>query len=329
MYQIGTLCKLKFITGSRDAGSYASLWTSIIRPLLDCGDWFMHPYGFKFDIEYLYYDKQSEQIRLVYVPTNKNVSTHDNFKEMAADITRIISVDDPALENKILRAIMKNSNPNELMEILRTFTSAQSYRVNEGLKIPSDELKVADNIRAYGESQSTTDIIIEISDKTSRAKDKKKPSGVFGGWSGKKKPQSEKAPDMKRNIQAESVKLHDIQEESVGDADAVLKNIGQSNLPALIELNIKDGEVFSIGRYDAAVGRVQSSFEFDRTTKAVSRRHCVIEKEDAKYVITDLASGAGTFINGEKLSPNTPCVLVTGNKVSFGNFGADYIFQVM
>ena len=108
---------------------------------------------------------------------------------------------------------------------------------------------------------------------------------------------------------------------------ARLRFIGRAALPEGIDIQIAVGEVFSIGRFDASVGKQQSSFEFDKKTKAVSRRHAVVERGADGYTIVDLASSAGTFINGQKLPPNTPCEVKRGCYVSFGNSGADYIWE--
>jgi hypothetical protein len=108
---------------------------------------------------------------------------------------------------------------------------------------------------------------------------------------------------------------------------ALLRLIGSERLPAGIDVSIAEGEIFTVGRYDAAAGRRMSSFEFDRMTKAVSRRHAAIERLSGEYNIIDLASSAGTYIDGQKLPPNTPCILQQGCRVSFGNCGADYIWE--
>jgi len=106
-----------------------------------------------------------------------------------------------------------------------------------------------------------------------------------------------------------------------------LRYIGRLKMPLIINVDIKEGGIFSIGRYDAAVGRQQSSFEFDKKAKAISRRHAAIERTAGGYNLIDLSSGAGTFINYEKLPPNTPCKLSQGDRIAFGNSGADYIWE--
>ena len=148
------------------------------------------------------------------------------------------------------------------------------------------------------------------------------------------------APEAKAAPLNESVQLSppDIPEKAEivnltqSDSDMVnetgLKYVGCAHLPQVIEINITEGELFSVGRFDAAVGKAQSSFEFDKKTRAVSRRHAVIERDFEGYKIIDLSSSAGTYINDRKLPPNTPYILESGCRVSFGNSGADYIWEV-
>ena len=44
-------------------------------------------------------------------------------------------------------------------------------------------------------------------------------------------------------------------------------------------------------------------------------------------MLVDLASSAGTFVDGERLIPNVPRPLASGNRISFGTGGADYIWN--
>ena len=103
---------------------------------------------------------------------------------------------------------------------------------------------------------------------------------------------------------------------------------GNGEHPRVIMVDIAaDGGVFTIGRFDASVGSRQSNFEFDKKVKAISRRHAAVERKAEVYCIVDLSSSAGTFVNGRRLPPNTSIVLKNGCRVSFGNAGAEYIWE--
>jgi len=106
-----------------------------------------------------------------------------------------------------------------------------------------------------------------------------------------------------------------------------LRYVGNGAHPGIITIPISAGEIFTIGRFDPSAGAGQSSFEFSRDTKAVSRRHAVIERNAGGFVLVDLNSSAGTFINGQKITPNAPYRLEKGSRVSFGYSGADYCWE--
>lgn len=103
-----------------------------------------------------------------------------------------------------------------------------------------------------------------------------------------------------------------------------LRLVGEPGMPREIVVDIQPGRAFTIGRFDVSVGQKQSDFEFDKSTKAVSRRHAAIEREESGYFVVDLASSAGTFVDGVRLTPNVPQAIVNGSRISFGTSGADY-----
>ena len=112
------------------------------------------------------------------------------------------------------------------------------------------------------------------------------------------------------------------------DGRTYLRLVGDPALPREIPVGLQPGQAFTIGRFDVSVGHQQSDYEFDKQTKAVSRHHAAIEREqDGCYTLVDLDSKAGTFLNGERLTPNVPVPLTRGSRVSFGTGGADYIWE--
>ena len=110
------------------------------------------------------------------------------------------------------------------------------------------------------------------------------------------------------------------------EADAKLRLVGLRELPNVIPLVIHERS-FVIGRFDASVGHKQCDFEFGFSTRAVSRRHASIQRTKSGTVIVDLNSRAGTFVNGNRIFPGEPCSISQGDRVSFGNLGADYVFE--
>ena len=407
VYQIDRRSKLQYLAGDRHPKEYAELWSGVLDPLLECDDWFLRPYSFVLDINYLYCDKHDMSISYVYIPSMHDYSDYHGLKEMAADFSRRITVTDPDLENKVLRSIMLDFNPKTFLQMLKPYAAEYAPMVDNygadvrsvhipaqpkyalepmalpmpgqgvpGQGVPGQEGPVTRETSAYRPANpspaASRDIIIDIPAdmkpvKSAYAdgggfhpepaygkKDKRQKNGNSagaGGVSGKKKDSQKKEvaevfPSqptaatasqralgetvdhlMHMPVQTPSGELVSITQNLSYEANgAWLRLIGNASLPSGIEIPITEGEVFTIGRFDSAAGRQQSSFEFDKMTKAVSRRHAAIERHTDGYCIIDLSSSAGTFIDSQKLPPNTLCKLRPGNRVSFGNCGADYVW---
>lgn len=72
-------------------------------------------------------------------------------------------------------------------------------------------------------------------------------------------------------------------------------------------------ERFVVGKNPAAVDGVIGF------NKMISRIHCRLDKEPDGYVITDLQSANGTYVNNVKLAPNKPCRIKNGDMVRLAN----------
>ncbi|WP_026499271.1 FHA domain-containing protein [Butyrivibrio sp. WCD2001] len=69
------------------------------------------------------------------------------------------------------------------------------------------------------------------------------------------------------------------------------------------------------------LGRNQQSCTiiYPDNTKGISRVHCKVDQTPSGCVITDLGSSYGTFVNGNKLTPNIPTPLREGDTFYLGN----------
>ena len=391
IYQIGSHSKLQYLSGVRSPKEYAELWSGVLCPMLVCGDWFMKPYSFLLNSRYLYWDKNKKSISYVYIPSVRESSGYSDLKEMAAEITKLVTVDDADLENKVLRAIMKDFDPNGFLQMLKAYVAANEPAGDDGLNTPRpefipeqrfehegsaapvvlpvpinhEETPVRDNagdIHIKSAERGAGEIIINLPfDRISakKARQSQKENDSHGGKKekeqkkqkvadslfGKKKELQQdiipapSAPMQSRPVALEPdragaqvntahIEASDVtQSISEVSGAARFRLVGSILLPPFIDVRIAQGEAFTIGRFDAAVGRQQSDFEFEKKTKAVSRRHAAIERDADGHSIIDLASSAGTYVNGQKIPPNTPFELGYGCRVSFGNAGADYIWE--
>jgi len=352
-YQIGNLNKMAYISGKKTPPEYASMWFNILNPLLECGDWFMNPFSFVLNIDYLYNDKNSKEIKYVYIPSKKECSDYAALKDMVAIIVKQNKVTDVFLQNNVLWAI-QDFNPTEFLLNIQSYqpqdtVKETSYGNNAGnapssIPQPDTYNPVQVNVTPTPpivqtdspgqEKKEIDDIEIDYpADKKEKKKcwffrfnkSSKKQSEIIGG--------AAKQHDyISPNPQPQVIFTYD-EEDSVTQlfteeySHTMLDYVGKGSHPDLIEVLINEGEQFTIGRYDIKIKKEQSDFEFPSDTKAVSRKHAVIMRKADGYYIDDLTSRAGTIINGQKIIPNVPQKLMNGSNVSFGNLGADYIWR--
>jgi len=52
--------------------------------------------------------------------------------------------------------------------------------------------------------------------------------------------------------------------------------------------------------------------------EGVSRRHCKLHRQGSTFLIEDVGSANGTFLNGQRLTPYLPHVLKDGDEVQVG-----------
>ena len=83
--------------------------------------------------------------------------------------------------------------------------------------------------------------------------------------------------------------------------------------PKLVEIDLHQGFA-TVGRRDKN-NQAQSDYSFDASLSFISRRHFRVEREGDHWVIIDLGSGNGTFINGKALIPNIRHPLFSGDTV--------------
>lgn len=90
------------------------------------------------------------------------------------------------------------------------------------------------------------------------------------------------------------------------------------NIPEEIVLEVQKPR-FIIGKNAAAVDGVITC------NKAISRVHCCIDREGTEYLITDMGSANGTFVNGDRVLPNQSRKIQPGDVVRL----ADSEFRVI
>jgi pSer/pThr/pTyr-binding forkhead associated (FHA) protein len=101
----------------------------------------------------------------------------------------------------------------------------------------------------------------------------------------------------------------------------VLATERQIRLPSAAEVHI--------GRLDAAHGIFP---DLDLSPDGgleggVSRRHCKVHQRGSTYLVEDVGSANGTFLNGQRLTPYLPHVLKDGDELQLGTVKLQIVLE--
>jgi serine/threonine protein kinase len=104
--------------------------------------------------------------------------------------------------------------------------------------------------------------------------------------------------------------------------------------PSIATLRAENGKAFAIKERMIILGRNSSTKgilnDIDLSDldvkKIVSRRHAMIQRNNHDFLLQDLESRNGTFVNGERLAAGQPYTLVSGDVIEFGTGGAKLTF---
>lgn len=85
----------------------------------------------------------------------------------------------------------------------------------------------------------------------------------------------------------------------------------------------------TMGRYDGTSPNVPTLdlTPFGAYEKGVSRMHAAIRKAEGSLNLVDLGSVNGTFLNGQRLTPNRPHMLHDGDEIKFGKLVCHIYFK--
>lgn len=94
----------------------------------------------------------------------------------------------------------------------------------------------------------------------------------------------------------------------------------------LVAMNAPKRAEFTVNKDHYVIGKpgakVHAEIDFNRM---ISRTHCCVDRDGDRFMVMDLGSTNGTFLNGDKLQPNHPKKLKDGDMLRLANS----IFQVV
>jgi serine/threonine protein kinase len=99
-------------------------------------------------------------------------------------------------------------------------------------------------------------------------------------------------------------------------------------------LSAENGTAFPVAEEMIVLGRnsttnnIQNDIDLSELDikKIISRRHAKIQRENGEFILYDLDSRNGTFINGQRLSSTQFHILVSGDVIEFGSGGVKLTF---
>jgi serine/threonine protein kinase len=111
-------------------------------------------------------------------------------------------------------------------------------------------------------------------------------------------------------------------------SSTTMESIGIATLLA------ENGKSFPVAEETVVLGRnsstknIQNDIDLSELDikKIISRRHAMIQRANNEFVLYDLESRNGTFVNGVRLSPTQPHTLSSGDVIEFGSGGAKLTF---
>lgn len=104
---------------------------------------------------------------------------------------------------------------------------------------------------------------------------------------------------------------------------------GKNEQSTSLTLLCPNGRSVPITSADIVIGRdpSQCTLTVSAETKGVSRRHCSISVVGDSILLTDLGSSYGTFVSGNRLTPNVPVSLKRGDSFYLGAATVTYWVQ--
>lgn len=126
--------------------------------------------------------------------------------------------------------------------------------------------------------------------------------------------------------QTRNVRIPDIDIPTTPATQTTLPGGNAFEMPSLV-LAAQNGVIVPVEKAMMLIGRSQEcDIHFREDAADVSRRHCRIEKQGNGLLLTDLGSTCGTFLRGERLTPNVPVPIRKGDTFTLGK--ANHSFTV-
>jgi len=107
-------------------------------------------------------------------------------------------------------------------------------------------------------------------------------------------------------------------------------------IPLRLKIASTDRELEAPSRTEVSVGRLDAEHDVFpdldlgpnvKLADGISRRHCKIHRRGSIYLIEDVGSANGTFVNGQRLTSHLLHMIKDGDEIQLGRIKFDVIIQ--
>ncbi len=121
-------------------------------------------------------------------------------------------------------------------------------------------------------------------------------------------------------------KSFEMQINNTNNSETVILSIQKDTYPYLIDATLNSKEKIPITKSEFIIGRLKGYVDYEMSNISVGKVHAEVSLYEGKYIIKDLNSRNGTFINSEQIESNREFEIKNNDRISIAN--SDYIFVI-
>lgn len=106
----------------------------------------------------------------------------------------------------------------------------------------------------------------------------------------------------------------------------VILDRGKLNCPHLKRTTGNSFDTILLQKFPFMLGRLESQVDYCISNPAVGKLHAEIRKTQDGYVISDMNSLNGTYVNDERLEPGQDMIIKNGDRITLGN--EEFVFYI-
>lgn len=327
-----------------------------IKNIVDiAGDYMLDINSLLFAPEYMYMNPETKEVELIYLPGEWN-DIKEDFHELSRKLLDWIDYKDEQVVSSAYELYSLTGEENyTLTDIFEKIFAPDSARKDDVL-IDDESNVIKDSVKNamhedysgnykddYSEDYVLESCYDEDIEKESVLKKITRPiieatGNLFRNFTTKSKEDKELSYDSITNngwdeqysydtkedyyeysrYENENRAFSMVAENSSGYGDTVFFQEEMSGNGRLIPLDADKFNAFELDIFPFIIGKLNEAVDGVIKDDSVSRIHAKIQRQDLEFIITDLNSTNGTFLNGKLVSANENAKLHSGDIIQFG-----------